>query len=264
MSTVPAPEFVEVQGTSGNIAKDIQQRLSPFLNKPIDTPRLEEKLMQQVGFGLFNSLSYSLIDRDHKPGLLISAVEKDYAPPWIKPGFTGNGSDPNNVQFTFGAHLTSLDVGGHRSELRTDFSLGSTYLCSNEYYHPLTVTSRWFIAPKVDASRSPVNLYAANTFLAEYELDSVDGGLDLGYNFDRFSELRFGYQAGYLKASRWIGSPLLPYVSGRTGSTRIRYALDRLDNPVIPRRGTALLMDRSWTDAYPGAKKRISGCRNDI
>jgi hypothetical protein len=31
--------------------------------------------------------------------------------------------------------------------------------------------------------------------------------------------------------------------------------MDRLDNPIIPRRGTALLVEGSWTDAYPGAKR---------
>jgi NTE family protein len=254
VKTVSAPQFIEVKGTSANVAKDIQQQMSSFVNEPINTPRMEEKLTHQVGFGRFNSLSYSLIGRGDKQGLLISAEEKDYAPPWIKPGFTVDGSDPDNVQFTFGARLTFLDVGGYRSELRTDFSIGSTYLIGTEYYHPFTNTSRWFIAPEVQASRSPLNLYAANTFLAEYKLDRVNGGLDLGYAFDRFSELRLGYQVGYLKASRWVGSPLLPSVSGRTGFSRVSYAMDRLDNPIIPRRGTALLVDGGWMDVYPGAK----------
>ena len=254
VNATPVPSFVQVEGADPNLAKDIHDQLASFVNKPIDVPRLEEKLTRQVGAGRFNSLSYSLTDRDQKQGLLISAEEKDYAPPWIKPGFIVDGSDPNNVQFTFGSRLNFLDVGGYRSELRTDFSIGATYLLGVEYYHPLTSTSQWFIAPSVSASRSPINLYAADTFLAEYKLDRVDGGFDLGIALDRFSELRLGYQIGYLKASRWTGSPLLPSVSGRTGLARARYAMDRLDNPIIPRSGTALLLDGGWTDAYPAAK----------
>jgi NTE family protein len=195
-----------------------------------------------------------LIDRDEKKGLLISAQEKDYAPPWLNPGFTVDGLDPDNVQFTLGARMTMADVGGYRSELRTDFSVGSTYSLGTEYYHPLTTTSRWFIAPDVYASRSSVNLYAADTFLAEYKFNHVHGGLDLGYAIDRFSELWVGYQAGYLKTNRWVGSPLLPSVSGRTGAVRGHYAMDRLDNPIIPRHGTALIVEGGWTNAYPGAK----------
>jgi NTE family protein len=254
VKAVPTPQFVEVTGTGADLANDIREQFSPFVDKPIDTPALEQKLTRQVGLGRFDSLSYSLIDRDSKQGLLITADEKDYAPPWLKPAFEIDGSDPDNVQFSFGGRLTIADIGGYRSELRTDFSIGSTYLIGTEYYHPFTATSRWFIAPAVYASRSPLNLYAANTFLAEYKLNRVTGGLDFGYAFDRFSELRLGYQAGYLKASRWIGSPLLPSVSGRTGRTRARYAMDRLDNAIIPRSGTALVVEGGWLDAYPGAR----------
>ena len=254
IKTVPAPQFVEVQGASTDLAHDIQQQMATFMNEPIDASRMQDKLTQQVGIGRFNSLSYSLIDRNDKPGLLISAEEKDYAPPWLKPGFTIDGSDPDNVQFTLGARLIFLDVGGYRSELRTDFSVGSTYRIGAEYYHPFTTTSHWFVSPQIEASRSPLNLYAANTFLAQYKLNRVDGGVDLGYAIDRFSELRVGYQTGYLQVSRWVGSPLLPSVSGRTGFTHAHYAMDRLDNPIIPRHGVALLADGGWMDTYPGAK----------
>ena len=254
LKEVPTPQFVHVQGTTPELVKDIQKDLAPLIGMPINTPLLEKHITTAMGTGRFNSLSYSSTNRDGQQGLEITAEEKDYAPPWLKPGFVIDGSDPNNVQFTFGGRLTFLDVGGYRSEIRTDFSIGATYLIGTEYYHPLTGTSRWFIAPEVDASRSPLNLYAKNTLLAEYKLNRIDGGFDVGYSFDRFSELRLGYEAGHLTATRWIGSPLLPSVSGRTGATRIRYAMDRLDNPVIPRHGTALLANAGWLDANPGAK----------
>ena len=41
-----------------------------------------------------------------------------------------------------------MDVGSYRSELRTDVILGSQYQLAAEYYHPLTTTSNWFIAPR--------------------------------------------------------------------------------------------------------------------
>ena len=251
---VPTPQFVEVTGTKPELEKDIQDNLSSFIGKPIDTALLEKQITRAMGLGRFNSLSYSSTVRNGQQGLLITAEEKDYAPPWLKPGFEIDGSDPNNVQFTFAGRLTFLDVGGFRSEIRTDFSIGATYLFDTEYYHPLTPATRWFIAPRFDASRSPLNLYVKNIFLAEYKLNQVDGGFDIGYGFDRFSELRMGYQAGYLSATRWTGSPLLPTVSGRTGKTRIQYAVNRLDSPVVPRRGIALLGDGGWLDANPGAK----------
>jgi NTE family protein len=254
VNAVPIPQFVKVDGTGANLAKDLEKDLSSFEGKPIDTSLLERHITRAVGLGRFNSLNYSLTKQDGQPGLLITAEEKDYAPPWLIPGFTVDGADPNNVQFAFGSRLTFLDVGGYRSELRADFSIGYIYSAGAEYYHPLSPTSRWFVGPSVNASRSPLNLYVKNTFLAQYKLNEVGGGLDVGYSFDRFSELRLGYEAGYLRATRWTGSPLLPSVSGRTGRTRMRYEIDRLDSPIVPRKGIGLLANVGWVDANPGAQ----------
>lgn len=251
--SLATPQFVLVEGTSPQLARDIEQKLGPAVGKAISTQELEQSLQEITGLGRFNSLAYSFVERNNKVGLLITAEEKDYSPPWLKPGFVIDASDPDNVQFIFGARLTFQDIGGYRSEIRTDFSIGSTYLASVEYYHPFTPLSRWFVAPRLSASRSPINLYLKDTLLAEYRLSQVNGGFDVGYSFDRFSELRFGYQTGYLDAGRRIGTPLLPSVAGRTGTTRVRYAADHLDAPVIPRRGWALLGTGSWVDANPGA-----------
>src|SRR5262249_60888340 len=46
---------------------------------------------------------------------------------------------------------------------------------------------------------------------------------------------------------------LLPSVTGRSGASRVRYALDHLDAPVIPRQGVALTATGQWIDSNPGA-----------
>jgi NTE family protein len=255
IKTVPAPTFVKVEGAGDVLDDQIEKQFSSMAGNPVDIPGLQSKLTQLNGLGWFETLSYSLVTQDKTQGLLISAQPKDYAPPWLKPGFVIDGSDPDNVQFTLGARITLADLGGVRSELRTDLSIGATYSASSEYYHPFTNTSRWFIAPGIHASRSSLNLYLQNTLLAEYKITQFDGTFDLGYAIDRFSEFRLGYDAGYLKASRRIGGPILPAVSGRTGVTRARYVMDRLDNPIIPRRGIALFLNGGWNDAYPGASR---------
>ena len=56
-------------------------------------------------------------------------------------------------------------------------------LPSSDHYKPLVHCACLF------CQQVPLNLYAANTFLAEYKLNRVDGTFDLGYAFDRFSEL---------------------------------------------------------------------------
>jgi NTE family protein len=194
-----------------------------------------------------------LTSRAGKQGLLVSAEEKDYAPPFLKPRFYVDGADVKNVRFGVGARVTFMDVGGYRSEWRNDFSLGSVSSLASEYYQPITPESRWFVAPRVSGSSSAFDIYSRNELIAEYRLNQAAFGLDMGYGIDRFSEIRVGYEAGYLNFSRRLGNPPLSPLSGRVGTTTIRYALDRLDNPVIPTRGVAIRTDVQWVDANPGA-----------
>lgn len=57
-------------------------------------------------------------------------------------------------------------------------------------------------------------------------MNRTEVGADFGYSFDRFSELRLGYEVGYLNASRRIGNPLLPSQSARTGASSLRLIMD--------------------------------------
>ena len=263
-TTSQVAAFIEVEGANKAVAGDIERKLAFHAGQPIDTARLENNLTQLVGIGRYGSLTYALTKRNQETGLLITAVEKDYAPPSLKPGFAVDGADPDDVGFTLASRLTFLDLGGYRSELRTDIAFGSKYQLDLEYYHPVTPLSRWFIAPQISVARTPLNLYSGDNLLADYRLNTAGGGLDIGYGFDRFSELRVGYRAGYLDATRRIGSTLLPSVSGRTGSTQIRFALDHLDNPVIPRRGVAMLSGFQWVDARPGADSGFPSAESTI
>src|SRR5206468_9409552 len=141
------------------------------------TEHLEADLSELVGMGRFHSLTYSLTERNSQTGLLITAEQKEHSPPWLKPGFVIDGTDPDNVGFTFASRVTFLDIGGYRSEFRTDFSVGSRYEIRAEYYHPFTPLSRWFLAPQVSAGRTPLNLYSKGDLLAQYRLNTVTGGL---------------------------------------------------------------------------------------
>src|SRR5208283_4838363 len=79
------------------------------------------------------------------------------------------------------------------------------------------------------------------------------GGLDLGYQFNRDSELRVGYQAVYETASLRIGSPDIQVNGGRLSGARAIYQYIGTDSPVVPRSGTELTGTFQYRDTAPGA-----------
>jgi NTE family protein len=252
--TTPIPKFVQVTGTSPELAKAMEKQMAPLVGEPIDSKKIDQNMMTIVGMGRFATATYSMTTKDGEQGLQVQAEPKSYAPPIVRPLIVIDGSEYNNVLFSLGARITFLDVGSYRSELRNDVILGSQYLLDSEYYHPFTTSSNWFIAPRLGFNSQQLNIYSSNTLQARYRIRQALGGLDTGYTFGRTGEFRLGYEGGYEKASPEIGSaPTIPTTSGATGDVRIQYQLNTLDDPVIPRSGVSLLMYTKGFTTNPGA-----------
>src|SRR5215472_6734966 len=252
--TSVTPEFVEVTGVDPHIADPLAEQMSDLADHPVDTAELENEIQEVTGTGPYSSLNYSMVQRNGKPGLQIEAQRKSYSPPIVRPLVLIDGSDYNNVFFSMGARLTFLDFGGYRRELRNDVILGSQYGIASEYYRPFSPSSRWFVAPRVDINSSQFTIYKGSNLLALYRNRVAGGGLDVGHAFGRTGELRLGYEGGYRHLSPQIGNAAeLPTVSGATGDMRLQYALDRLDDPVVPRAGESVKFFTKFFNANPGA-----------
>ena len=252
--TAPTPQFVEVAGTSHKLANAIKDDLKDNVGKPVQAAALEEQLMDLKGEGRFSSFSYQMANRGNKPGLLITATEKTYSPPIVQPLLLFGGSNFSGIDFSAGARITFLDFGGYRKELRNDVIIGSQYGIHSQYYRPFSDTSKWFIAPAGFASYLQYPIYSKDIFLAQYAKTSVGGGIEVGYEFGRVAQLTLGYTGAQESLRPKIGDKtVLPNVSGRFGETKLRFAVNEVDNPVIPRTGEYMDISASWVDANPGA-----------
>ena len=255
--TAPVPRFVEVKGPNSVIAEGIETSLSDEVGKPVDTKELEQSLTLITGLGRFTSAGYGMTRRGNQDGLVIQVDEKDYAPPTVRPLLLIDGTDYNNVRFSFGARVTFFDIGGFGSEWRNDVILGSQYGIGSEYYHPLHWASHWFVAPRVFANSKPFDLYLDNRLQAQYRQREVGVGLDFGIAINRHAEFRVGYEADHSRLNLYVGPSALPAVAGRVGVSTARYTLDHADDAVIPRQGTRIASRVQWYDANPGAEENF-------
>jgi len=253
-TTIGTPQFIKLEGVQDASAQDnIQRFLERFVGKPLSVPDLEGYLNRLSGIGRYDSATYGIIEQDGRTGLLVRVHEKSYAPPTLLPAFVIDGTQPDNVTFTLGARLTFMDVWGFRSEWRNDFQFGQTYGLSSDLYRPFHPLSKWFFDPFVQASQYSFLIYNKNNPRADYRIDRVYGGLNFGYGFSRFSELKIGYGVGYTSATLKLGTPDFASYDGRIGALQARYILDHTNDAVIPTKGYYLRSQFFYYDTYPGA-----------
>ncbi len=249
--TLPVPQFVAVSGTNANLSRQVETRLAPLVDKPINFDDLNKRILELNGMGRFSSITYEFMQRGGQQGLQMSTTEKTYAPPLVQPLVLVDGSSYNNAEFNIGARITFLDFGGFRSEWRNDISIFSQYLLRSEYYHPFTPTTRWFIAPRIVLENLPIYIYEENSQIATYRAQSSSGAIDFGRIDGRTGELRLGYEGGWQKYKRQSGDPTLPTFSGPFADMRLQYTMDRLDEAVLPRQGQYLLGTFRWFNVNP-------------
>jgi NTE family protein len=255
----PAPQFVEVAGTDPRSAKAIAKDFAPVVNKPVDSNAIQKQILDIEGDGRYASLNYKMVEKDNTPGLLITADEKTYAPPIVRPQITLDGSQYNNVLFSLGARITFLNVRGYGNELRNDVIVGSQYGLHTEFYRPLHVGSDWFVAPQVILNTNEFNAYTSSGSLGSiYRVRQAGGGGDLGYILGRTGEIRVGYVTEYLRYSLQVGEATEPTVSGREGFARFQYNLLHVDDPVVPTTGQIATFRTQWFDSYPSPSKLIT------
>jgi NTE family protein len=247
------PQFVRVEGTGQDAAKHLEVFLQPLVGKPIDVKTLDQMLTRLTGIGKFDSVGYTQIQEGGRTGLLVTVHEKAYAPPTLQIASEVDGSEPLDVTFTLATRLTLMDVAGYRSEWRTDVLFGNTYGVSSELYKPLTATSKWFVAPRASLNSTQFKIFQRADPVVIYRLGTASIGADVGYGFDRFSEIRLGYEVGDLDARVRLGLAVFPSVSGRTGNAKLHLLVDHVDDPIVPRRGYTAETTFRWFDTSPGA-----------
>ncbi len=256
-TSVPVPQFIEVRGTSPKSSQEVARFLQPLKGKPINVPEMEHMFHQLDGMGRFDSVDYWLTEKNGQAGLVVSVHEKNYAPPTLQLGSETDGSEPKDVTITLAGRLTFLNLAGYRSEWRTDFAFGNNYGLSSELYRPFTSLGKWFFAPHISVSNTGFKFFNQTDPIALYRFHQDTGGLDVGYGFDRFSELRVGYQIGYSNILLNLGRAGFASVSGRVGDTHLHFFTDHTDDPIVPRRGYKGDATFRWYDAYPGAPEGL-------
>lgn len=207
--------------------------------QPIDPVVLEQDMRRLFGTGDFEHVNYRIIDGDDGRIVSVQTTEKSWGPDYLRFGL-GLSSDLQGDSYFQGLlsyRQTWLNPLG--AEWRTDVQGGRTTGIASEFYQPLQLDQYIFVAPRVLAQRTLVGLFQGNTQLGDYSLVTYLAGLDLGSQFSKYGEFRFGIIEGSTTADVQTGPPGLLPAGGyhRQGALRTQLVIDQLDSIDFPREG---------------------------
>ncbi|MCP3020230.1 patatin-like phospholipase family protein [Cupriavidus basilensis] len=207
--------------------------------EPIHQDQLDQDMRRLFGTGDFEHVNYRFLEEPGKRVLSVDAIEKSYGPNYLRFGLGLSTDFRGDAFFNLNASYRRTWINSLGAEWRTDAQVGQTSRLVSEFYQPLDVSQYFFIAPRVDLERRPVNIFQGSTRIATYDLRRVDMALDVGSQFTKYGEARLGVLNGQENATLSTGPAVLSPGPGKIGRGAItaRLLFDQLDSVNFPRSG---------------------------
>jgi NTE family protein len=250
-TAVPDPQFIDIYGMHGVQQTEVANEFTQYVNKPIDTKKLENTIEDLQGTGIYSSISYNMIDKDCKTGLLVRPRLKDYGPPFLNLGVFLSSNNANDIQLGLGGRATFFGLAGPGSEIRVNASIGQIAGISGELYKPLIYGKGPFVAPRAYYEHTVAAFYSGSSQLAQYTEAKNGFGVDLGYRFRSKAELRFGEDYQWYSDTLRIGTPIEQAFSITPWVSNVRFQYLGQDSVQVPTRGTEVLTKYIYSTQSP-------------
>ncbi|WP_137937975.1 patatin-like phospholipase family protein [Chitinivorax sp. B] len=215
----------------------IAAKVNQMPGEPIDQPRLHRELLNLYGSGDFDSVDYQIEREGHRRVLRIHPQEKSEGLDTLRFGLGLSATSHDVSSFTLATAYRKKWVNSLGAQWKSEVSIGRRLGFSTEWYQPLAVGSRWFVAPELRTERRLSKIYQNGDAYAEFSERDTIVRVDLGLNLDDYGELRIGPYAGRTNAHVTVGPPDSGSEKARLAGVHVDLTLDKVDNPSFPNDG---------------------------
>ncbi len=239
-------EFVRVDPESKRYERAIMAEMQPLIGKPLSVDQVGSRITKLYGLGDFETLDYSLVQRDvaasdadaaQETGLEIRARRKSWGPNYIRFGLNLQDDFQGNSRYNAAARFVLSELNGLGAELLTDVQIGSDPRVFSEFYQPLDPARTWFVAPSARIEVRDLPIYVRNIEVADFRDREAEADLDIGRNLGNWGEIRTGlHRTNGLTRVRY-GNPALVEQQYNKGELFFKFSYDQLDNVHFPRGG---------------------------
>lgn len=236
-SSLPTIEFVRADPRSMEYDPLVKATMSNLIGKAMDSDRVREQLSALYALDRFESIDYNLIEEGGRAGLELDLRRKSWGPNYVRFGLNLEDNFEGTSRYNAALRFISTELNALGAEWLTDLQIGDNPKFFTEFYQPLSLASRYFIAPSFDFEERSVFQLRERDLLAEYRVRTMQGGLDVGREISNWGEVRLGMRRGTGRARVLIGDPDLPVDEFDRGGYFARFSYDKLDSIFFPRHG---------------------------
>ena len=238
---------IRVKAPNNEVTSAVEKSFNPLVGHPVDTTTIDRLLDEIRSDGRYDAdytVTYETPEADgqRQPSIFIAVADKKIGPPFLLVGANIEAQTGGVTRATLEGILLDQDFGGYGSELRSHIKVGFLTSLSTEYYRSLSRSivpgaGTFFLAPRVDLLREPFYIYQNQIRIAERQLETGGGGLDLGLSNNHSREFRLGWQMNYNRWQSVVGTDGRPDINGTQQQVRVQYIYDNEDRALVPQFG---------------------------
>ncbi|WP_460416287.1 patatin-like phospholipase family protein [Pseudomonas sp. microsymbiont 2] len=207
------------------------------IGEPLDLDRLQTDMGTLYGLDYFDQVQYRVTHKGDEHTLVINARGRRGGTDYLRLGLNLSDDLRGDSAFNLGASYRVNGINRLGAEWLTRAQIGDEQELYSEFYQPLDVGSRYFIAPYLALGSQNVEATLDNDPVAEYRLERYGFGLNVGRQIGTYGEVRLGVGKAWGNAEVRIGDQDLPKVSFNEGFYELKYSFDTFDNVYFPHSG---------------------------
>ncbi|TWI50474.1 NTE family protein [Pseudomonas duriflava] len=250
---------ITIQNDS-KISDDVIRRyIRQPLNEPLDLERLQDDMSTLYGLNYFDRVEYSITrskENTKSNTLVIHAIDKLSGTDFLRFGINLSDDMRGDSAFNLGASYRVNGINALGAEWLTRGQVGDHQELYSEFYQPLDIGSRYFVAPYFTIDSQNIETLVDNDPVAEYRRERYGYGINLGRQINNSGEIRFGIGQRWGKTEVRVGDPSLPTDSFNEGFYELKYSYDTLDNVDFPHEGEDIQLSFRQFDPSLGSDDR--------
>jgi NTE family protein len=233
----PEVTFVAVTGTIRTNPEALAAEVAVQPGSPVTIDQAQQDIRELYGRGDFDRIDYRLIEERGRPGIEYVVSEKAWGPNFLTfgAGFATDVQGDNSFVARIRHKRTWLNALG--GQWVNEVAIGTVTGYATEFHQPLALNQAPFVSAYGEFNGAPLDIFYEGAKVAEYNVRTDRVGLDLGYTFGTWGEVRLGGQAAHYRASPTISLPASPVSNIDEWGYALLARVDTLDNPFFPRRG---------------------------